>query len=128
MFGKRERRRRRSINTTQALCYQLDACRRSAGLQGMVLSDEDGVCLAAAGDTDACDEVAARMPLVGRKVPTFDGVLFSAESNWSVTMRRFEMFGADLYMCAIGGDEITRDHQVDQSIDGAERILQPSLA
>ena len=123
MLRLKNRRRRRSLNTTQALAYQLDMSRRSGHLQGMILSDEDGVCLAVAGDTDACDEVAARVPLVGRKVPQFDGVLYSPDSAWPVTMRRFRILDTDLYMCAIGGDAARRDKIVKSSIGGASRIL-----
>src|SRR5262245_50820945 len=75
IFGmSSERRRRRSKDPLQALHLQLDACRRAAALDGMVLSDEDGLLLAATGDRDACDEVAARLPLIGRRSPAFEGV------------------------------------------------------
>lgn len=128
MFRLTDRRRRRSINTTQALCYQLDMSRRAAKLRGIVLSDEDGVCLAAAGDTDACDEVAARLPLVGRKVPEFEGILLAPEQAWDVVMRRFQVHGAPLFVCAIGGsgDKRARTEQLDKTIGGASRILAPA--
>jgi hypothetical protein len=126
MSRKKERRNLRSANTTRALCYQLEACRQEADLAGMVLADEDGCCLAASGDGSACNEVAAQMPLLGRKVAEFEGVLYSLEEQYDIKMRRFDFFGADLYMCAIG-ESRQRDNQLDHGIGGVARILQPSL-
>jgi hypothetical protein len=118
-----ERRRNRSDNAYTALRYQLDACRRRAGLEGMVLTDETGLALALAGEVGSCDEVAARLSLVGRKVPAFAGVLFSDEGSWEVTMRRFSIGESELYMCAIGGSANPRAVEVERSIGGATRIL-----
>ncbi|HLU64912.1 MAG TPA: hypothetical protein VKZ63_01470, partial [Kofleriaceae bacterium] len=98
----RERRRRRSDNTTLALHYQLESSRAAARLDGLVLSDEDGFCLASSGDPEACEEVAARLPFIGRKVPRFEGVLLGCESGWRIRMERVAIAGADLYLCAIG--------------------------
>jgi hypothetical protein len=121
-----ERRNKRSANTTRALCYQLEACRQEGNLTGMVLADDDGCCIAASGDGLACDEVAAQMPLVGRKVAEFEGILFSLHQRYDVKMRRFDFHGAELYMCAIGESK-QRDSQIAHSIGGVSRILQPSL-
>lgn len=118
-----ERRSKRSDNTSQALRYQLEACRREAGLEGMVLADEEGLALAASGDADHCDEIAARLALVGARVADFAGVLLSAEGAWQVSMRRFAIDGSELYMCAIGGDAEPRAAQIDRSIGGCSRIL-----
>ena len=60
---------------TQALSYQLDECCKDGEIQAMVVADGDGLPLAAAGDTYACDEVAARMVLVGPRISEFDGTL-----------------------------------------------------
>lgn len=119
----KERRRRRSHNTTRALRYQLDACRSAASLEGMVLSDEDGVCLAAAGDGRACDEVAAQLPLLGRKVRSFEGVLLSAERGWEITMRRVRFADSFLYLAVIGGPPERRDSELRRSESGVLRIL-----
>ncbi len=124
----RERRKRRSENTTKALKYQLDACRRQAALEGMVLSDESGVCLAQSGNAESCDEVAARLPLMGSKVRNFEGVLYSADRGWEVRMRRFRVFGAELYVAAIGGNANHRRSQLAHSIGGLSRILAPAEA
>jgi hypothetical protein len=122
-----ERRHNRSANTTRALCYQLNSSLRSADLTGFVLTDDGGMCLAAAGDSLACDEIAAHLPLMGRKVGEFEGILFGPGTQWDVQMRRFEVEGTDLYLCAIGESE-ARNDQMQQSLDGVARILMPAAA
>lgn len=119
-----ERRQHRSANTTRALCHQLNASLQSARLEGLVLTDDDGICLAAAGDDNACDEIAAQLPLMGRKVDEFEGVLFGPEQRWEIEMRRFDVEGANLYLCAIGGSASRKD-QLEHSIGGCSRILNP---
>jgi hypothetical protein len=119
-----ERRHNRSANTTRALCYQLSASLKRAELEAFVLTDEAGVCLAAAGDSHACDEIAAHLPLVGRKVGQFEGVLYGPAAQWDVQMQTFEVEGAQLYLCAIGESE-SRGAQLNQSARGVSRILMP---
>jgi hypothetical protein len=119
----RERRRRRSENTTLALHYHLETCRTAGRLDGMVLSDEDGFCLAASGDPEACQEVAARLPFIGRKVPQFDGFLFSAESGWRIRMERVTVDGSNLYLCAIGSGKTAPQDPITASRHGVQRIL-----
>lgn len=123
MRTPRERRSRRSHDTLEALHLQLETCRRAAGLDGMVLSDQDGLMLARAGDTDACDEVGARLPLLGQRTAEFEGVLLSAESGWRVRMRRFQVGASELYLAAIGGDEGRRESELGRATGAAQRIL-----
>lgn len=122
-----ERRHNRSANTTRALCFQLHASLKRADLTGFVLTDDGGVCLAAAGDSHACDEIAAHLPLMGRKVDDFEGILFGPAVQWDVQMRRFEVEGTDLYLCAIG-ESAARNDQLEHSMDGVARILMPAAA
>ena len=121
----RERRRRRSDNTTLALHYQLDSGRKAARLDGLVLSDADGFCLASSGDPEACQEVAARLPFIGRKVPEFEGVLLGTESGWRIHMKRMAVGGAELYLCAIGNHTPTGDKEMARTGGGVRRILDP---
>jgi hypothetical protein len=123
-MSQTERRHNRSANTTRALCFQLNASLKRAELEGFVLTDEGGVCLAAAGDSHACDEIAAHLPLVGRKVGEFEGVLFGPGAQWDVQMRRFEVEGTRLFLCAIGESQ-SRKTQLAQSVEGVSRILMP---
>jgi hypothetical protein len=118
-----ERRKRRSDHLNRALEYQLEACREDAGLEAMLLTDDEGLAVAASGEAGACDELAARLALIGRKVPEFVGILFSAEGSREVSMQRFAIDGAELYMCAVGGGPDPRARQIRRSIGGCARIL-----
>jgi len=126
-MSQTERRLRRSANTTQALCLQLNSSLRRANLSGFVLADDDGVCLAAAGDSHACDEIAAHLPMVGRKAPNFEGVLFGPAVQWDVQMQSLEIEGSNLYLCAIGQSDARRD-QLQHSMGAVSRILMPAAA
>lgn len=118
----RDKRQLRSDNTTLALHYQLEHSRAAARLEGMVLSDQDGFCLASSGDPEACQEVAARLPIIGRKVAEFEGILFSAETGWQIRMETIHVAGTDLYLCAIG-NQPEAERVMSRSEFGVRRIL-----
>jgi hypothetical protein len=119
----KERRRRRADTVTKALTYQLDDCCRDGGIQAMVVADGDGLPLAAAGDVYACDEVAARMVLVGPKIRTFDGTLLGQGARWDVQMTKVAIDGSELLVCAVGGTADARKKQIARGAAGALRIL-----
>lgn len=118
-----ERRRRRAQTVTLALTYQLDDCCKDGGIEAMVIADDDGLPLAAAGDTYACDEVAARMVLVGPKIKSFDGTLFGGGARWDVQMAKVAIDGSELLVCAVGGSPDQRRRQIARGAAGAMRIL-----
>lgn len=118
-----ERRRRRAETFTLALSYQLDDCCRDGGIQAMVIADGDGLPLAAAGDVYACDEVAARMVLVGPRIRSFDGTLFGGGCRWDVQMTKVAVDGSELLVCAVGGSADQRQRQIARGAAGAMRIL-----
>ena len=105
---KNERRRRRSVDPTLALTYQLAAC-CAEGVDAMVVADGDGVPLASAGDDYACDEVAARVVIVGRRIRDFHGTLLGPGQQWEVQMRKLDLGAAgEVVICAIGGTATAR--------------------
>ena len=119
----KERRRRRADTVTLALTYQLDDCCKDGAIQAMVVADSDGLPLAAAGDEYACDEVAARMVLVGPKIRTFDGTLLGQGARWDVQMTKVAIDGSELLVCAVGGSAEARKKQIARGAAGALRIL-----
>ena len=121
---RKERRRRRAQTITLALTYQLDACCKDGKIQAMVLADGDGLALAGAGDRYACDEVAARMVLVGPRIRSFDGTLLGGGSRWDVQMTKVAVDGSELLVCAVGGTPAQRKKQIARGAAGALRILQ----
>src|SRR5687767_2922111 len=118
-----ERRRRRANTTTQALRYQLAACCEDGRIQAMVVADGDGLPLASSGDTFACDEVAARMVLVGPRIKEFNGTLLGGGHRWDVQMMKVCIDGSDLLVCAVGGTAESRRRQLTRGAEGALRIL-----
>jgi len=118
-----ERRRRRANMATQALRYQLQSCCEDGRIEAMVVADGDGLPLASSGDTFACDEVAARMVLVGPRIKEFNGTLLGAGHSWQVQMMKFEVDGSELLVCAVGGTPEARKRQLTRGAEGALRIL-----
>ena len=118
-----ERRQRRSELITQALTYQLNACCEDGRFHGMVVADQDGLPLAASGDTGTCDEVAATMALVAARTPAFSGTLYRGGRHWEVEMTKVSIEGSDLVVCAIGGTPEQRWRQIARGAQGARRIL-----
>ena len=118
-----ERRRRRATTAVQALKYQLAQCCEDGRIEAMVVADGDGLPLASSGDTFACDEVAARMVLVGPRIKEFNGTLLGAGHSWQVQMMKFEVDGSELLMCAVGGTPEARRRQLTRGAEGALRIL-----
>lgn len=126
-MSQMERRNQRSASTSRALTYQLKASMQKAQLAGFVLADEDGLCLASAGDNDACDEVAAHMPIFGQKVANFEGILYGDSVQWDIQMQKMQVGEVNLYLCAIGNSE-ARNDQMQRSLAGVTRILDPMPA
>ena len=120
---RNERRRRRATTVTLALSYQLDDCCKEGPIDAMVVADGDGLPLAAAGDAYACDEVAARMVLVGPRIAAFDGTLLGGNKLWNVKMQKVNVAGSELLVCAVGGTAEARKQQIARGAAGALRIL-----
>ena len=120
---RKERRRRRASSITLALRYQLDDCCRDGRIQAMVVADGDGLPLASAGDTFACDEVAARMCHVGSRIREFNGTLLGGGAQWDVQMTKVYVDGSGLLVCAVGGSPTERKKQIARGAAGALRIL-----
>jgi len=118
-----ERRCRRGTTVTQSLRYQLAACCEDGRIDAMVVADRDGLPLAASGDPYACDEVAARMVLVGPRIREFDGVLLGSGHRWDVQMTKVSVEGTELLVCAVGGTAAARRSQLARGAAGAVRIL-----
>lgn len=108
---------------TQALRFQLEACCENGQIEAMVVADGDGLPLASSGDTHACDEVAARMGIVGQRVQEFSGTLLGSGCAWQVQMTKLEIEGTELLVCAVGGTPEARTREVARGAAGARRIL-----
>lgn len=118
-----ERRQRRGTTVLQSLRYQLAACCEDGRIEAMVVADGDGLPLASSGDSYACDEVAARMVLAGRRIQEFNGVLLGPGHRWDVQMKKIDLGGVEVLVCAVGGTADARRRQLARGAEGAARIL-----
>lgn len=118
-----ERRRQRTHLVSQALRYQLEACCEDGGIHAMVVADHDGLALASSGNHDECEELAARMGLVGARTDAFAGTLLGSGKRWDVAMQKIRVDQAELLVCAVGGSAEQRSRQIQRGASGARRIL-----
>lgn len=106
-----------------ALTYQLAACCDDGKIDAMVVADSDGLPLASSGDDYVCDEIAGRIVLVGSRIKEFSGTLLGPGQRWDVQMKKIEVDGFELLVCAVGGSAEARARQISRGADGARRIL-----
>jgi hypothetical protein len=127
-----ERRQKRSSDPSQAIRHQLEVCRQKAGLDALILADRDGLCIAFSGPATACEEFAARVSLVStlstpsmphRGTSGFDTEIWTEDDRWDVHVRRFDVDGFELCLCAVGGVAGERAVEVERSLRGVTRIL-----
>ena len=118
-----ERRNHRSENVQLALGLQLDACRRDADLEAIVLSDADGLPLALAGQTSLCTELAATVPLLDRGRFEQCEDVTAPRGGGQVSVQRFEIDASPLYLAVSARDLATSERQLARSVAGVARIL-----
>ena len=120
MIPFEERRVRRSNHRELALGFQLEHVRDRARLEALVLADDDGLALSAAGDPVICRELAAIAPLWAKSVLglPLPPMLRGAE----VAVRLVHVHGHPLYLASVGGG-VARDALLSHSMGGVQRIL-----
>ena len=122
MSKRTSRRKNRSTVVAEALAFQLDAVRAEVGLEAVVVADDQGLCVASAGDPRTCEEIAARLSRLGNK-GKFEGVLLSSAGGWQVCAKKFEAADTTLIACALGKEGEALELPVTRSIEGITRIL-----
>lgn len=120
MWVMQERRGRRSGDRAKALRYQLEHTRERGRFEALVLADDAGLVVAAAGQKGVCEELGAYAPLftrapLGMPLPP---LLMGAE----VGVRPVKLLGQDLYLACVGGG-VARDALLSHSSAGVQRIL-----
>jgi hypothetical protein len=120
MFPFEERRIRRSHHRDLALGFQLEHVRDKGRLEALVLADDDGLALSAAGDPAVCRELAAVAPLMAKSILgiPMPPMLRGAE----VAVRLVHVHGQPLYLASVGGG-VARDALLSHSMSGVKRIL-----
>ena len=123
MHKETDRRATRSSVARFALDYQLEACRREASLWAMFVADHAGYLVAQVGDVDACEAVAAELPLVAKKAEVFSGTLPCEGRAYRIAMRRFAVEGRHFFACAVGRTGTTSLRELERSVSAAQRIM-----
>ena len=120
MFPFEERRTRRSTHRELALGFQLEHVKDRARLEALVLADDDGLAIAAAGDPAVCRELSAIAPLMAKSILgiPMPPLLRGAE----VAVRLVHVHGQPLYLASVGGG-VARDALLSHSMSGVKRIL-----
>ena len=120
MWTIEERRTRRSPVQPTALRYQLEHTRERGTFEALVLADDAGLVLAAAGERGLCEELGAIAPLMGRSPMGMR--LPPLLRGGEVAIRPVQLHGQELYIACIGGN-VARDALLTHSTAGIERIL-----
>ena len=129
-----ERRQQRATNLSDAMTLLFDSIADRFGIDALALADGDGLLLAAHGDLDDCDTLAAYAPVVSRASDAFvrrdmldrlDGYLVSSSgSAIEVTP-----VGAndEMFICAVASRQVDRTGVV-RAITGVQRICSEMAA
>ena len=93
---KVDRRARRSSKPQNALDYLMESIMERFGLLGLVLSDDQGLVVAASSPLVDAEEMAAVSPLLRRDLPV------EKPQGWPITVWPVKTRLGDLSLCAIG--------------------------
>jgi hypothetical protein len=120
-----DRRRKRSNDPLVALHYQLSHARIEGRLEAIVVADDAGLVVAAAGAWAACEELAAYAPLLAQgewSEPGVAGGSRLAEMRAEVDVQAVDIDGQTVLLCTRGGG---RSHAaaMAKTAQGVARIL-----
>ena len=90
------------------------------GLEALVLADDQGLVVAAAGEEGVCEELGAIAPLMSRVVMGM--ALPPLLRGGEVVVRPMRLYGQDLFLACMGGG-VARDALLSNSVTGVQRIL-----
>lgn len=120
MSSPSERRLRRSEERHVALRYQLEHSRDHGRLEALVLADDGGLVISAAGDRAICEELAAMGPLMARSPTSLP--LPQLLRGGEIAVRPMQLHGQEIFLVALGGN-VARDALLNHSTQGVHRIL-----
>jgi len=127
MASIENRRRQRSSDPLIALHYQLAHVRQEERLEALVVADDSGVVVAAAGAWATCEELAAYAPLLVRSSsheppPSDEGAASRvAEMRPHVDIQPVTVEGQTVLLCSRGGPR--RAATLHRAAAGVARIL-----
>ncbi len=89
----------------------------------MIVADETGTCLARVGAEETCGEIAAAAPMIGRRAERFRGVLLHGGGQVPVALRRVDVDGFPLFVCAVGAADDRSEQLAARAAGAATRLL-----
>ena len=124
MIATDDRRRKRSQDPLVALHYQLAYTRNEEHLDAIVVADDCGVVVAAAGSWAACEELAAYAPILSRGTWSEPGARDTsrvAELKGQIDIQPVVVDGSTVLLCSRG--KAARRGAMDRAAAGVARIL-----
>jgi len=101
-----ERRINRSDNINEALELQLEATARKARLSTLILTEKQGLTVAATGHIQPCEEIAASSPQLAPENNFWQERVRDENGDGKlITVAPIKTEWGTLYLCAIGGAE-----------------------
>jgi hypothetical protein len=116
-----ERRRKRSNDPLVALHYQLASARQEGRLDAIVVADDAGLVVAAAGAWAVCEELAAYAPLMARSESDVPSASRMAQMREKVEIQTVDVDGQTVLVCSQGGRKPGRATEL--AARAVERIL-----
>ena len=117
------RRVNRSDDTQIALSYQLAATAARAKFGDIVLADDLGLIIAAAGRKNMCERLAAVSPMLASTEKTWHGSVKTSKGNVRISIAPVRVNDMQLYLCASEGEEATITRELFTGGCGISRIL-----
>ncbi len=118
-----ERRRNRSNECKRAIELQLEASAARGSFESMVLADELGLVVAAVGDRDETEYLAAVSPRLMDGKDLWQGKVQTVEHNLEVSVAKLDVEYGSFYLAAIGDWETKTVQGLDDTSRGICRII-----
>jgi hypothetical protein len=122
--ARTDRRRNRSTDPLVALHYQLTQTRQEGRFDAVVVADDSGVVVAAAGSWAVCEELAAYAPLLAQGAWTEPGLVGGSRLSTmqsDVDVQPVDVEGQTVLLCARGGRR--GEASLGRAAQGIARIL-----
>jgi hypothetical protein len=121
---QRERRINRSDDAQLALSFQLAAAAKRARFSSIALADDLGTVIAAAGNKEICEHMAALSPILAAKMTDpWQGSIDTDCGAVRAAIAQVQVGPSRLYLSAAGGRHASVHKVLSSSSCGVSRIL-----
>ncbi len=117
------RRVNRSEDAQIALSFQLAATAARAKFGSIVLADDLGLVVAAAGPKNMCEHMAAMSPILAATDKAWHGTVKTSKGLVRLSVAPVRVGSTQLYLCASEGEETAITRELFASGKGVTRIL-----